>query len=559
MMKKSFLWILLLLMGEICLLTACDNDDKNEVPFVEPAVTLTAGEIITTNSLQFAVKLENADKCFYLYTESSAAVPGIQDLLASGKAVSASGNVLLEELNAGTTYRISAVAIREEFTGKIVSLEMKTEALTPTPTPIVTLTEGTTETNALTFNVALTDAEKASYMCLEKSEGLTLPTAEEILNNGTAIAQPGEVKISELKAKTTYVIAVAASNKEVFSEVKSIEMTTDALISGPAVFDRQIAGAYYGDSHNTGYSEFYFVLADAEATENNGVYTTTGAGRTMGFELYQFSPYDLANITIPARTYRYNTNYGMTTFSPEKTFCMVNDGKGNITKIEFQAGTIEVELVGTTYTITANLTTTTGEEFTASYNGKLEIENKAKTPEGLPQIEKDITGMNFIRALAKYYSYGVDNCIVNLYDVEPTINGDSDYLLGAGHMLSLDLSTAVSEQMALQEGVYTASVDYDPGTYLPGYEKEFMGTLLPLGTYCEECNDSYESIYGFITGGTVTISKVTAGYRFVLDFTTDKGHKITGTYEGKVEFKDKRAAGAKPITETAKALKLRRQ
>lgn len=559
MMKKSFLWILLLFMGEICLLTACDKDDKNEVPFVEPTVTLTAGEIITTNSLQFAVKLENADKCVYLYTESSASVPGIQDLLASGKAVTASGNVLLEELNAGTTYRISAVAIREEFTGKIVSLEMKTEALTPTPTPVVTLTEGTTETNALTFNVALTDAEKASYMCLEKSEDLTLPTAEEILNNGTAIAQAGEVKISELKAKTTYVIAVAASNKEVFSEVKSIEMTTDALISGPAVFDRQIAGAYYGDSHNTGYSEFYFVLADAEATENNGVYTTTGAGRTMGFELYQFSPYDLDNITIPARTYRYNTDYGMTTFSPEKTFCMVNDGKGNITKIEFQAGTIKVELVGTTYTITANLTTTTGEEFTASYNGKLEIENKAKAPEGLPQIEKDITGINFIRALAKYYSYGVDNCIVNLYDVEPTINGDSDYLLGAGHMLSLDLSTAVSEQMALQEGVYTASADYDPGTYLPGYEKEFMGTVLPLGTYCEESNDNYESIYGFITGGTVTISKVTAGYRFVLDFTTNKGHKITGTYEGKVEFKDKRAAGAKPITETAKALKLRRQ
>lgn len=238
---------------------------------------------------------------------------------------------------------------------------------------------------------------------------------------------------------------------------------------------------------------------------------------------------------------------------------MVNDGKGNITKIEFKAGTIEVKLVGSNYTITANLTTTTDEEFTASYSGTLNIENKAEVPEGLPQIEKDITGMNFIRALAKYYSYGVDNCILNLYDVEPTISGDSDYLLNAGHAISLDLSTAVSEQMALQEGVYTASVDYDPGTYLPGYEKEFMGTVLPLGTYCEERNDNYESIYGFITGGTVTISKVATGYRLVLDFTTNKGHKISGTYEGKVEFTDKRSTESpKPITETAKALKLRR-
>lgn len=90
--------------------------------------------------------------------------------------------------------------------------------------------------------------------------------------------------------------------------------------------------------------------------------------------------------------------------------------------------------------------------------------------------------------------------------------------------------------MALQEGIYTASVDYDPGTYLPGYEKEFMGMVLPLGTYCEERNDNYESIYGFITGGTVTISKVATGYRLVLDFTTNKGHKISGTYEGKVRI-----------------------
>ncbi len=557
-MKKSFMWAIALLLGEICLFTACNDDKNDNTPFVEPTVTLTAGEV-TTSTLEFAVKLEDADKCAYLYTESSASVPTVEEILASGKSVSASGKVLIEDLNASTSYRISAVATREEFTGEIVSIEMQTSAPDPTPVPNITLTEGSTTTNALTFKVTLTDAEKAAYICLEKSEGLTLPTAAEIISDGTIIPQAGEVTVSELNANTTYIIAVAAANKEVFSEVKSIEMTTDVLVTGPAVFDRQIVGAHYGDTHDTGYSEFYFVLADADATENNGVYTTTGAGRTMSFELYQFAPSNLDNITIPARTYRYNTNYGMSTFSPEKTFCMVNDGKGNITKIEFKAGTIEVKLVGSNYTITANLTTTTDEEFTASYSGTLNIENKAEVPEGLPQIEKDITGMNFIRALAKYYSYGVDNCILNLYDVEPTISGDSDYLLNAGHAISLDLSTAVSEQMALQEGVYTASVDYDPGTYLPGYEKEFMGMVLPLGTYCEERNDNYESIYGFITGGTVTISKVATGYRLVLDFTTNKGHKISGTYEGKVEFTDKRSTESpKPITETAKALKLRR-
>ena len=182
----------------------------------------------------------------YLYTESSASVPTVEEILASGKSVSASGKVLIEDLNASTSYRISAVATREEFTGEIVSIEMQTSAPDPTPVPNITLTEGSTTTNALTFNVTLTDAEKAAYICLEKSEGLTLPTAAEIISDGTVIPQAGEVTVSELNANTTYIIAVAAANKEVFSEVKSIEMTTDVLVTGPAVFDRQIVGAHYG-------------------------------------------------------------------------------------------------------------------------------------------------------------------------------------------------------------------------------------------------------------------------------------------------------------------------
>ena len=40
--------------------------------------------------------------------------------------------------------------------------------------------------------------------------------------------------------------------------------------------------------------------------------------------------------------------------------------------------------------------------------------------------------------------------------------------------------------------------------------------------------------------GTYNVSKSGSGYRFVLDLTTDKGHKVSGTYEGNVEMTDKR-------------------
>ena len=328
-----------------------------------------------------------------------------------------------------------------------------------------------------------------------------------------------------------------------YSDVKTVEMTTDQAVEGPIVFDRQAAGGYY-PTESSYIGEFLLVLADGETTEAGGVYATTGAGRTMSIDLYQMAVSNPnTTITLPARDYRYATNKGLTTFDPVKTYCMVNDGKGNITRTDFKAGTISVKKVGSTYTITATLTTTDDEEFTASYEGPLTIENKTSTEiPDLPTLDKDVTNLSFIRALGKYYSDSdtADQCIVNLYDVEPTISYGSDYLGQAGHLVSLDLSTAVSTEMQLQEGTYNVSASGTPGSYEAGRQTEFMDTKLPVGTYCEERNDNFQSFYGFVSSGTVTITKSGSGYRFVLDFTTDKGHKVSGTYEGNVEMTDKR-------------------
>lgn len=121
----------------------------------------------------------------------------------------------------------------------------------------------------------------------------------------------------------------------------------------------------------------------------------------MSIDLYQMAVSNPnTTITLPARDYRYATNKGLTTFDPVKTYCMVNDGKGNITRTDFKAGTISVKKAGSTYTITATLTTTDDEEFTTSYEGPLTIENKTSTEiPDLPTLDKDVTNLSFIRAL----------------------------------------------------------------------------------------------------------------------------------------------------------------
>ena len=503
-------------------------EHTTSAPGVHPAVVLTPGQS-TTTTLTFNAALTDPETAAYVCLEKTEGLtlPTAEEILRDGKAIAQTGDILVENLKPSTTYVIAAAVTNTGIYSEVNSIVMATG----TPTPVVTLTAGATAPTTLTFTVGLADTEKAAYVCLEKADGTPVPTAEKILTDGTAIAQAGEITVDNLKDGTTYVIAVAASNKEVYSEVKSIEMATDKDLSGPAVFDRQVAGGYYGIPEGGRYGEYLVILADGEAVGADGVYATIGAGRTMSLNLYQFAPTNMNNIVLPDRTYKYATDKSISTFHPAKTYCMVNDGKGNITKVEFKAGTIAVTKSGSTFTVKATLTTTDDKEFTASYTGPITIEDKTAVKiEPLPDLENDVTNATFIRALAKYYNN----------DAQPTVNDDYDYLIGAGHMVSLYLTTALSEEMVLQEGTYTVSDTGTPGTYAPGEQIEFMDSMLAMGTYCEERNASNESVYGFITSGTVTVTKVGTNYRFVLDFTTDKGRKVSGTYEGAVEMRDKR-------------------
>ncbi|BFK96646.1 hypothetical protein [Alistipes onderdonkii] len=516
-------------------------EHTTSAPGVHPAVVLTPGQS-TTTTLTFNAALTDPETAAYVCLEKTEGLtlPTAEEILRDGKAIAATGEILIENLKPSTTYVIAAAVANTGIYSEVNSIVMATG----TPTPVVTLAAGAPGITALTFTVGLTDAEKAAYLCIEKVAGAVVPTAEKILAEGTAIAQAGEITADNLKDGTAYIIAVAASNKEVYSEVKSIEMSTDKDLSGPAVFDRQVAGGYYGIPEGGSYGEYIVVLADGETIDAGGVHATVNAGRAMSLDLFQMKPYKLDNITLPDRTYRYATSQSLSTFHPDKTYCMVNDGKGNITKVEFKAGTIAVTKSGSTFTIEATLTTTDDNEFTASYTGPITIEDKtASAIEPLPDLENDVTNATFIRALGKYYNNDAgtaNDCVVNLYDVQPTVGDDYDYLMGAGHMVSLYLTTALSEEMVLQEGTYTVSDTGTPGTYTPGEQMEFMESMLATGTYCEERNASNESVYGFITSGTVTITKVGTDYRFVLDFTTDKGRKVSGTYEGAVEMRDKR-------------------
>lgn len=538
---KKILFSLLgraLLLVSLTALASC-NDDKTEPSGGTPSVAI--GEITPqSDRLTFALTLRDAEKAFYLCLPATESAPSAETLAAQGIPVSQSQTVTVDGLLSETAYTISAVAMQGDRLGSVA-----TASVTTAPSdaePAVKLTPGEATTTSLSFSLEMQDCARAAYLLIANPKQGQTPDAEEILRSGTTVESDGTHTVNELTPATTYLIAAVGEKDSKRSEVVTIEMTTGFDASAPATFDRQVAGFYYGVPAGYNYAEYYVVLSEGEATEQEGIYTTTGAGRTLSIDLYYFEPLS-GDPAITQGAYKYATSKSLRTFDPEKTRGTVNDGKGGIRQIEFKEGTIDVRLSGSTYTITASLVTTDGEEFTGSYTGPLTLENREEEQEqNLPPLEKELTGMSFVRAIAKYYNNDetTDQCTVELYDVEPGGSDGYYYLLDAGHKLSVDFLVATGDDAQIVEGTYTVADTNAALTLIPGYEESFLGSTTALGTYCEEYSEERVSTYGFASSGTVTVTRTGDTYSFDVKLKTSKGYRIEGTYEGAIEMYDKR-------------------
>lgn len=538
---KKILFSLLgraLLLVSLTALASC-NDDKTEPSGGTPSVAI--GEITPqSDRLTFALTLRDAEKAFYLCLPATESAPSAETLAAQGIPVSQSQTVTVDGLLPETAYTISAVAMQGDRLGSVA-----TASATTAPSdaePAVKLTPGEATTTSLSFSLEMQDCARAAYLLIANPKQGQTPDAEEILRSGTTVESDGTHTVNELTPATTYLIAAVGEKDSKRSEVVTIEMTTGFDASAPATFDRQVAGFYYGVPAGYNYAEYYVVLSEGEATEQEGIYTTTGAGRTLSIDLYYFEPLS-GDPAITPGSYKYATSKSLRTFDPEKTRGTVNDGKGGIRQIEFKEGTIDVRLSGSTYTITASLVTTDGEEFTGSYTGPLTLENREEEQEqNLPPLEKELTGMSFVRAIAKYYNNDetTDQCTVELYDVEPGGSDGYYYLLDAGHKLSVDFLVATGDDAQIVEGTYTVADTNAALTLIPGYEESFLDSTMALGTYCEEYSEERVSTYGFASSGTVTVTRTGDTYSFDVKLKTSKGYRIEGTYEGAIEMYDKR-------------------
>lgn len=278
--------------------------------------------------------------------------------------------------------------------------------------------------------------------------------------------------------------------------------------------------------------DYYVVLTDDEDASYD-----LSAGRFSGSDCHVLAVDFYADATsplaLPVGDYTSAKTEAVGTYSSLYSITSVYDESGKQTSYTAVSGTVSVTKEGDTYTITAQ--DKNGVSYV--YTGELRFTDANAREYVYPQIETDVE-TTFTGGLAYYYGNLYDsktgNIYINLYDCD--FDTDTGGMLDEGYDLALcAFNRLFSDTKAIQivPGTYTLARNFSRETYYPGLEVDYMGMTIPFGSYIKQRTADGEYAYGYISGGTFTITENTddGTYNVDVDLVTDGDIVIKGKAE----------------------------
>lgn len=316
--------------------------------------------------------------------------------------------------------------------------------------------------------------------------------------------------------------------------------SVNSVKSKAVTFTNNVFDGYYtaAGSGVDGYENYYLVLSDDDEANYNATdgVMTAHDGAVATLDLY--AP-EGTGIDLPAGTF--NASEGTKFYDADYTYVENYDAKGNGDGGVNIDGDISVAKDETTGVYTVSFSDEDGNTYT--YQGELSFTNmSAGGSNTYPQISTDIN-TTFTGGVAYYYGNLMEsqtgNMVLNLYDGE--YDATTGGMTGKGHDLVINLYNRLfgdPKTATVVPGTYTVARNFKTNTFFPGMEIDYMGMTVVMGTYVKRrkavtgMDSDYD--YCYITDGTITITEgEQAGtFDFVIDCTTDRGHKVQGTAKG---------------------------
>lgn len=249
---------------------------------------------------------------------------------------------------------------------------------------------------------------------------------------------------------------------------------------------------------------------------------------------------DRRNAILPDGYYRLGNGTQNFTFDVSKTAIYVRTAEGadGVSVTPCISGTIDVRYADGKYDIRLELVAFDGTIYNLSYEGAIPFLLSSTGYEG---FSEDID-INFEGCQGRFYGNWTqpfaDDLTLQLYTGDFNVNGHQI----SGYWFNIPMNmpkvdNPMNPEQKLADGVYTMDhrVNVAYNTYLPftceqGQVSEEFGMMMVRGSALSYTDPMGDNRLGLAVSGTLTVSE--DGTKIVVDFYTEDGVRIGGTFDG---------------------------
>lgn len=313
----------------------------------------------------------------------------------------------------------------------------------------------------------------------------------------------------------------------------------------------QIFGYYMGPAEgNAGTNGYQVALTNAEWEGSGTRFDLKSEGYALVLNFYGTPGETWRDMPTGAFTEsEHNEDH---TFQNDYSAVLYRDEKGQM-EMFLLAGQVQIDRdQAGMATITATFLDKDYEEHTIIYRDELKIAD-ATLNVNLPQIDRDML-IEGVYASGVYsgdvFENGNGLTEITIFDQK----AEDDEPNGSAITIAL-FSTKFtnSKECRLVPGTYKGATTYAQGTWMPAVEMEFMGMIVPMGTYGLYADGTQTGQYAYAASGDVVIREGDdKTYTVEFDLQSIAGHSIRGSYTGKVNLVDQSGDNKDDGTSTLK-------
>lgn len=301
----------------------------------------------------------------------------------------------------------------------------------------------------------------------------------------------------------------------------------------------QIFGYYMGPKKDAGTNEYYMALTNAQWELNGGTqFTVKSEGFVLMLDFYGTTGENWRD--MPTGMFSESAEFKDHTYFSDYSFLSYYNADGQRTDYQLvDAVTIERDEAGNA-TVTATYLDADYGEHKLIYTGALKMAN-ATLGVNQPQLDRDIT-IEGAYASGVYNGDIMDNGTglteITIYDQKAENNEPN----GSAMKIALfaEKFTNPKVERRLIPGTYTGATTYKQFTWMPTVEMNYMGMIIPMGTYALYADGSQSGLYAYAASGDIVIRDGGQKNHYTIEFELQSiaGYAIRGSYTGEVYLED---------------------